>query len=223
MFKRTVVSFLLLVGLVGCGTIEYESEGTKTPIQDNQRDDDSGVNTSTIKTGKQLYASCAGCHGGQGEKEALGKSQLIGGQSYATTKYQLEEYRAGQLDQYGMGQLMKGQTQLTSEEIVLLAQYIETLSLNSSSRATTLTSTTPTVSQKSIYAVCKGCHGAKGEISALQKSHIIRDMNRLDIYNALVGYQNGTYGRDMKALMKGQVNGLSKSDLKDLARYFGTL
>ena len=215
MFVKIIISSLLLIGLVGCGTVEQEDKGTETLTQSKERSDSSGANSSTTKTGKQLYASCAGCHGLQGEKEALGKSQLIGGQSSATTKYQLEEYKAGRLDQYGMGQLMKGQTQLTSNEILLLSKYIETLSI--SSTATSVAST------PNIYAKCKGCHGANGEVSALGKSRIIRDMKKLDVYNALLGYQKETYGGEMKALMKGQVNGLSKTDLKDLARYIDGL
>ena len=218
MFIKRVASFLLLIGLVGCGTVEQEYKGVKSQV--GNIEEDSGVNTSSPKTGKQLYQVCAGCHGQQGEKEALGKSQLIGGQAYATTKYQLEEYKAGRLDQYGMGELMKGEAQLDLDEIKLLSKYIERLSVSSNSIST---NTTPTVSEKDIFFKCKGCHGEKGEKHALGKSYIIRDMSKLEIYNALAGYQNGTYGRGIKAIMKGQVNGLSKSDLKDLAQYIDDL
>ena len=127
MFIKIIIIFFLLIGVVGCGTVEQEDEGKETLTQNTERSDSSGVNSSTSKTGQQLYASCAGCHGRQGEKEALGKSQPIGGQSYTATKYQLEEYKAGRLNQYGMGELMKGQVQLTSNEILLLSKYIETL------------------------------------------------------------------------------------------------
>ena len=198
----------MLIGLVGCGTVNYGNEEAKAPIQNGE------VDTSTTKTGKELYTACKGCHGQLGEKEALGKSQLIGGQSYTTTKFQLEEYKAGRLDQYGMGQLMKGQSQLTSNEILLVSKYVETLSIANNFE---------TISGKNLYAVCKGCHGANGKVSALGKSRIIINMKKLDIYNALVGYQNETYGGDMKSLMKGQVKDLSKTDLKDLARYISNL
>jgi cytochrome c553 len=48
-------------------------------------------------------------------------------------------------------------------------------------------------------------------------------MNKLEIYNALIGYQNGTYGGKMKGIMKAQVNGMSKTKLKNLARYIDAL
>ncbi len=235
MLLRAVISLIFIVGFVGCGEIEYKNDNINGEIQNSQTDDNSAENTDISKTGKQLYVSlCMGCHGEQGEKEALSKSQLIGGQAYTTTKYQLEEYKAGRLNQYLMGEIMKQQAQeLTSNEILLVSKYIETLSLNNNVSANTTSTTTPiastfttttsTIVKKDIFTKCKGCHGAKGEISALDKSKIIQNMNKLEIYNALIGYQNGTYGREMKGLMKGQVNGMSKTELKNLARYIDAL
>jgi len=78
--------------------------------------------------GKNIWAKCMGCHGENGEKMALGKSDVIGGEARDTILYQLKEYRAGNLNQYGMGALMKGQTQLTDRELEAVARYIETLS-----------------------------------------------------------------------------------------------
>ena len=76
-----------------------------------------------------LYEKCKGCHGANGEKVALGKSDIIGGEGAVTTVYQLKEYRAGRLDQYGMGALMTGQvSELLDEEIAILAIYIQNLS-----------------------------------------------------------------------------------------------
>ncbi len=217
MLLRTVMSLIFILGFIGCGEVEYQNADTNGAVE----------NTSSLKTGKQVYTdSCMGCHGEDGEKEALGKSQLIGGQAYSTTKYQLEEYKAGRLNQYGMGAIMKGQAQkLSSNEILLVSKYIETLSLsnNNVSTNTTPTPITSTADEKDIFSKCKGCHGAKGEISALGKSKIIRNMDKLEIYNALIGYQDGTYGGEMKGLMKGQVNGLSKTELKKLARYIDAL
>ena len=209
--KRNIIGFLLLFGFVACGTVEQENGSVSQQSRDN------GVDSTASSTGKQLYKSCEGCHGEKGEKEALGKSELIGGQSYAVTKYQLEEYRAGRLSLYGFGGVMKGQSQLTQNEISLLSRYIESLS----GTITVSTTPAPTVNDRDISAACKGCHGATGEVRAFDKSRIIKDMTRLDIYNALVGYQNGTYGGDMKGLMKAQASNFSKSELKDLARYFG--
>jgi cytochrome c-type protein NapB len=52
---------------------------------------------------------------------------------------------------------------------------------------------------------CTSCHGTAFERSAMGKSRIVKDLNSSEIYDALKGYQDGTYGGSMKSLMKGQV------------------
>lgn len=71
------------------------------------------------------------------------------------------------------------------------------------------------------YNKCIACHGAKGEKVALGKSKIMKDMTKQEIVDSLTGYQNGTYGGAMKALMAGQVKGLSSEDIQAIANYIG--
>lgn len=76
----------------------------------------------------KLYAKCAGCHGAKGEKKALGKSAPIGGMDKAKLTEDIKGYKAGTLNRYGMGALMKGQVgSLNDEEIDALAEYISKL------------------------------------------------------------------------------------------------
>jgi len=80
--------------------------------------------------GKELYKACAGCHGEEGEKHALGKSALLSGQSASELADKLKAYKAGKRNTAGMGTLM--QTQLASlqkSDILALAEYISTLQL----------------------------------------------------------------------------------------------
>jgi len=65
--------------------------------------------TLLMADGAASYAKCAGCHGQNGEKPALGKSAVIAGQDAAKTVEQLVGYKAGTLNQHGMGGVMKGQ------------------------------------------------------------------------------------------------------------------
>jgi cytochrome c553 len=65
--------------------------------------------TLLMADGAAAYAKCAGCHGANGEKAALGKSAVITGQDAAKTVEQLNGYKAGTLNQHGMGAVMKGQ------------------------------------------------------------------------------------------------------------------
>lgn len=81
--------------------------------------------TSLMADGAAVYAKCAGCHGANGEKSALNKSAVITGQAAATTVEQLTAYKAGTLNKYGMGGLMKGQVAALSDaDIQAVADYI---------------------------------------------------------------------------------------------------
>ncbi len=65
---------------------------------------------------------------------------------------------------------------------------------------------------------CASCHGAKGEKAALNKSLIIAEFSEAQIKEALKGYQAGTYGKEMKALMQGQVKALNDAQIDALAK-----
>ncbi|HIO90508.1 MAG TPA: c-type cytochrome, partial [Campylobacterales bacterium] len=67
---------------------------------------------------------CAGCHGKNAEKKALGKSQIIAGWDAAKTEAALNGYKDGS---YGgaMKGVMAGQvTKLSADDIKALAAYI---------------------------------------------------------------------------------------------------
>jgi len=84
--------------------------------------------TLLMADGAAIFAKCAGCHGTNGEKAALGKSAIIKGQDAAKTVEKLNGYKAGTLNQDGMGAVMKSQTAaLSDEDIKAVADYIATL------------------------------------------------------------------------------------------------
>ena len=81
--------------------------------------------TLLMADGAALFAKCAGCHGQNGEKAALGKSAIIKGQDAAKTVEQIKGYKAGTLNQHGMGALMKGQVASMSDaDIQAVADHI---------------------------------------------------------------------------------------------------
>ncbi|MBU1667744.1 c-type cytochrome [bacterium] len=84
--------------------------------------------TLAMANGEELYKNCAGCHGDNGQKKALQQSAPIGGQASDTTIKQLTAYKNGELNQYGLGNIMKMQLlTLTEENIRDLANYIAKL------------------------------------------------------------------------------------------------
>jgi cytochrome c553 len=79
-------------------------------------------------TGEKLYAKCAGCHGTDGKRKALGKSALLSGQSASELADKLKAYKAGARNVSGMGTMMSGQvSNLSKRDILALAEYISTL------------------------------------------------------------------------------------------------
>lgn len=69
------------------------------------------------------------------------------------------------------------------------------------------------------YTKCVTCHGPNGEKVALGKSKIIKDMSKADFIAAMKGYQDGSYGGPMKAIMKPQAAGLSEADIQAIADF----
>lgn len=70
---------------------------------------------------------CAGCHGTNAEKAALGKSQIIKGWSVTKVSDALNGYKAGT---YGgvMKTVMKGQaSKLSDADIKAVSEYISSL------------------------------------------------------------------------------------------------
>ena len=79
-----------------------------------------------LASSEELYKNCAGCHGENGELSALGQSKIITGQESNLTIKELTAYKNGELNQYGLGNIMKLQlTTLNGDDIQKLAEYIE--------------------------------------------------------------------------------------------------
>lgn len=70
---------------------------------------------------------------------------------------------------------------------------------------------------------CASCHGQNAEKSALNKSQVIAGWAPQKTIDALKGYKDGSYGGNMKAIMKGQAGGLNDAEIEALAAYISTL
>lgn len=72
------------------------------------------------------------------------------------------------------------------------------------------------------YDKCVVCHGKTGERAALGgKSKVIKDMSKADIVASLKGYQDGTYGRGMKAMMVQHTKDLTSEQINEIANQIG--
>ena len=75
----------------------------------------------------------------------------------------------------------------------------------------------------SLYNKCAGCHGAKAEKKALNKSQVIQGWDKAKLVTALNGYKDGSYGGAMKGLMRGQVAGYDDKQIEEVAEYISKL
>ena len=66
-------------------------------------------------------------------------------------------------------------------------------------------------------SACVACHGANFEKVAMGVSKVVKDMTKDEIIASLKGYQDGSYGGNMKALMKGQVAGWDDAKIEAAA------
>ncbi|WP_228712721.1 c-type cytochrome [Halarcobacter mediterraneus] len=80
-------------------------------------------NTSSIDP-KSLYIKCAGCHGQNGQLQALGKSQVIKGWDKQKIKDALIGYKNGTYGAAMKGVMIAQMTSLNDEEIDALSEYI---------------------------------------------------------------------------------------------------
>jgi cytochrome c553 len=61
-------------------------------------------------------SKCIACHGTTFEKHALGKSAVVKDMRHQEIEKSLLGYKAGTMNKYGMGTLMKGQLATVSEK-----------------------------------------------------------------------------------------------------------
>jgi len=72
------------------------------------------------------------------------------------------------------------------------------------------------------YQKCVVCHGKDGERAALGgKSLVIKDMSKAEIISSLKGYQDGTYGREMKAMMVEHMKNVTPEQIEEIANKLG--
>jgi len=88
----------------------------------------------------------------------------------------------------------------------------------------TVNTKTAPVNGHSIYAhKCASCHGQNGEKVALNSSKVIAGWSSVKTIEVLKAYQNGTYGKKLKGIMKAQAKALNDTQIKAVSEYISTL
>lgn len=126
---KLIISILVLLAFIGCGEEKKSEQKTQAPVQTTKPSvvQEKVTPVAKVKTPKEIYATCATCHGINAEKAALGKSEIIQGWSSEKIIEAINGYKDGT---YGktMKATMKPQVaKLSNDEIQAVAQYISTL------------------------------------------------------------------------------------------------
>jgi cytochrome c553 len=123
--KKLIILALIAILSIGC------DEDTPKEVAIEGENIDKEKQFKPIKrpvfAGGLLYKKCVGCHGLNGQKQALGKGQAIARQSIEELKQKITGYKNGN---YGgvMKGLMKSQVStLNKKQIEALAKYINAL------------------------------------------------------------------------------------------------
>lgn len=74
-----------------------------------------------------------------------------------------------------------------------------------------------------LFKTCAGCHGADGAKSAMGFAKPVKGQKADELLKKLVGYQDGSYGGEKKAMMNSAVKKYTAEELKALADYMATL
>ena len=83
-----------------------------------------------IKTldGAEIFKRCAVCHGKDAHKKSLNVSKIIAGMDKDHIVETLHKYQSGKLNQYGYGNMMKGQAnKLNEKQLEAVAMYIQSI------------------------------------------------------------------------------------------------
>jgi len=178
------------------------------------------LTTLTLLTVSSLavdLTTCIGCHGQKFEKPAMGISKIVQEMKKEEIQLALKEYKHGS---HGgsMQEVMKKQiAKFTDKEINEIVTIITSNEINITKQSKKDIKTTTQSIEINIDS-CIGCHGEHFEKSAMGYSRIVNEMSKEDIIASMNGYKDGTYGKNMKALMATQAMKLSTQEIEAIAK-----
>jgi len=193
---RVLLSFLSLICIAALSTSTYAAD---------------------IEKGEALSQTCLGCHGVPGLRNPspVYRVPMIGGQHASFLEAALKAYKSKERSHPTM---QAQAASLSDDDIANIAAYFESLVQESKPFVKAGANAGKEVADNN---GCAGCHGATGtaETAAAKSSGFPIIAGQYDDYleRVLLDYKSGARNN---AIMNGIAAGLSKSDIKSLARWF---
>lgn len=180
--------------------------------------------------GKALYATCASCHGANGEgNQALNAPAIAGQQDWYLTR-QLQNFQQGirgahPKDVYGMQMRPMSMVVMGDEKVADVVAYITTLPKPANSP---LTVGGDAAAGQANYAVCASCHGMNGEGNQALNAPHLAGMQDWYIHRQLMNWKNGVRGTHAKDMYGAQMIGMvatlpDETAVKNVSAYIASM
>jgi cytochrome c oxidase subunit 2 len=188
------------------------------------------VPLTNIALGKQIYATCATCHGSLAEGKFDNHAPKLAGLGEWYLKRQLNYFKSGirganKNDTYGKTMAPMAMILSDEEAIANVSAYIKSLPNNPA--APTLQGTA--INGKSIFdSTCASCHGSAGEGIKLMHAPRLKDMSdwylATQLKNFRLGYR-GSHAKDQYGPQMALMANMLRDDkvINDLLAYIATL
>lgn len=181
------------------------------------------VKSGNSAKGKELAATCAGCHGDQGVSTMADYPSLAGQNANYLYK-QLRDYAGGYRDDPVMTAIAQG---LSEQDSADLAAWFSSLALpkNKETDQQNLGRAEKMVEAgdgKRILPPCFVCHGAQGQGEKMDIPALAGQQAGY-FSKTLLDYKNGQRHNDIYSRMRLIVQQLSEEEIKELAQYYQQL
>ncbi|MDP4490542.1 MULTISPECIES: c-type cytochrome [Pseudoalteromonas] len=182
------------------------------------------------EAGKAKSATCAACHGPDGNAPVTMYPKIAGQHADYIYK-QLQEFKLGMTSGGNEGRMdpvMSGMAMpLSDQDMKDLAAYFSSLSMSSGSTPEDVVA----VGQKLYKAgdaergipACAACHGPRGNGTSLAKFPKVSFQHPEYIKSQLEKFRDGTRNNDMNGMMRDIAQKLTDKDIEVLSKYLGGL
>ena len=208
-----ILAFGAVIAAVSLGAAAQPAK--VTPGADDELRAVYATSVEVAEGGRIAEASCARCHGANGNSTTKGVPHLAG-QRAAYLDLQLRAYRQSARVQSGMTGIVR---YLSDDALVKVAAYYASLDPPRPAAAPAKAAPSkadPVQAGKAAAAACSGCHGEAG-VSSMPGMPSLVGLDPKYVIAAMQAYKSGQRANDM---MKAIAAGASESDVNNLALYY---
>lgn len=216
--KLKLLRILVLSGAVcgGAAAMVVQSDNAKSAASDEDLRPAYALPPDIAEGKSVAEKSCAACHGINGIATMKGVPHLAG-QRAPYLYIELKAYQAGARNNAAMTSAVKF---MSDDALVKAAAYYANLdpppvSVSRSRKPTVKTD--PLRAGKAAAAGCAGCHGDTGVTETAGMPNLV-GLDPKYLVTAMNGYKNGKRKNEIMAAL---VSGLSESEMKNLALFYG--